>query len=154
TSELLSLLTAGDPFLRHAAIRQLGRNPTLLDAIDVQAQKDPRHRIGLLLAHRASGRDKSRRLLSSFLTDADDELRFLAAKWIADEKLKEHRPFLVEALKDRHLNVRLFTAYSTAFARIEGKEVNDAELANYFMARLTDESSGAGLRVLSLQNVP
>src|SRR5262249_50272687 len=103
---------------------------------------------------RAAERDKSRRLLSSFLTDADDEVRFLAAKWVADEKLKEHRPFLVEAMKQRNLNVRLFTAYATALARIDGKPVDDAELANYFLTRLTDETSGTGQRILALQNVP
>src|SRR5262249_38896018 len=39
-------------------------------------------------------------------------------------------------------------------ARIDGKEVNDAHLADYFMTRLGDEKSSSALRVLALQMVP
>src|SRR5262249_27468093 len=50
--------------------------------------------------------------------------------------------------------VRLFAAFSTALARIDGKEVNESRLAEYFLTRLGDEQSSSALRVLALQMVP
>jgi putative heme-binding domain-containing protein len=89
-----------------------------------------------------------------FLADPDEDVRFLAAKWVADEKLSEYRPLLVEALKDRRLNVRLYFAYSAALARIDGRDVSEAKMADYFFDRLTDDQSPTALRVLALQMVP
>jgi putative membrane-bound dehydrogenase-like protein len=151
---LLKLLTDTDPFLRSAAIRQLGRSPELLAAVDRRTPTDPRRRMGVLLAYRARGAPEAVCLVPEFLADPDEEVRFLAAKWVADEKLAACRPLLVEALKDRKLNVRLYSAYSTALARIDGQEVNDAKLAEYFLDRLADDRSPPALRVLALQMVP
>ncbi len=158
---LLHLLTDADPFLRSAAIHQLGRSPDLLSGLTAAARPadrrplaDPHQRMGVLLALRASGTPEARRLVSEFLADPDEEVRFLAAKWVADENLAEYRPLLVEALKDRRLNVRLYTAYSTALARIDGQEVNEARLAEYFFERLADDRSPPALRVMALQMIP
>jgi putative heme-binding domain-containing protein len=94
------------------------------------------------------------RKLREFLADPDDEVRFLAAKWVADEALAEYRPLLAEALKDRRLNVRLFFAYSAALARIDGKDVNETRMADYFVERLADGHSPPEVRILALQMVP
>jgi putative membrane-bound dehydrogenase-like protein len=151
---LLDLLADADPFLRHAAVRQLARSPDLLAAVDRRSVTDARRRAGLLLAHRASGRPEGVRLVPEFLADADEDVRFLAAKWIADEKLTQHRAPLLEALKDRKLNVRLYLAFSTALARLDDQEVNEAKLADYFLDRVSDDRSPADLRVKALQMVP
>ncbi len=81
-------------------------------------------------------------------------MRFLAAKWIADEQLTQYRPQIVQAMKDPTLNVRLYLAYSTALARLDKQEVNDAKLADYFLDRLGDDRSPPGFRVKALQMVP
>jgi putative membrane-bound dehydrogenase-like protein len=150
--QLLKLLVDPDPFLLNAAVHQLAGLPKLLDSINSRAPADPRQRIGLLLAHRASGR-RARRV-RDFLADPDDELRFLAAKWVADEKLSEYRPLLVEALKDPRLNVRLYFAYSSALARLDGHNVSEAKMADYFLERLKDEHCSPEVRILALQMVP
>jgi putative membrane-bound dehydrogenase-like protein len=151
---LLELLGDKDPFLRHAAVRQLARSPELLAAVDRTALTDSARRIGLLLAWRMSGRPEGVRLVPEFLSDKDEEVRFLAAKWIADEKLTQHRAALLEAMKDRWLNVRLYMGLSTALARLDNQEVNEAKLADYFLERVADEGSAADLRVKALQMVP
>jgi putative membrane-bound dehydrogenase-like protein len=151
---LLALLSDADPFLRNAAVQQLARSPGVLAALDCKAVKDPARRAGLLLAYRASGRPEAVKLVPEFLADPDEEVRFLAAKWVADDKLAQHRPLLVEALKDRKLNVRMYLAYSTALARLDGQEVNEAKLADYFLDRVADGRSPADLRVKALQMVP
>ena len=68
--------------------------------------------------------------------------------WIA------HRALVVEALKDRKLNVRLYRAYSTALARLDNQEVHEGKLADYFFARLADKESSPATRLLALQLVP
>ncbi len=151
---LLKLLADQDAFLRNAAVQQLARLPALLAAVDVPALTDPVQRIGVMLAWRASGRREGVRRVRDFLADRDEEVRFLAAKWVADEKLTQYRPLLAKALENRALNVRLFFAYSSALARIDGHEVSEAPMADYFLGRLSDKRSSTALRVLALQMVP
>jgi putative membrane-bound dehydrogenase-like protein len=151
---LLKLLADPDAFLRNAAVQQLARSSALLAAVDVSALTDPLQRIGVMLAWRASGRPEGIRRVRDFLADRDEEVRFLAAKWVADEKLTQYRPLLAKALQERTLNVRLFFAYSSAVARIDGREVSETSMADYFLARLADQRSPTALRVLALQMVP
>ncbi len=151
---LLALLADIDSFLRNAAVQQLARSPDVLTAIDCKSAKDPAVRAGLLLAHRATGKPEAAKFVPEYLTDPDEEVRFLAAKWVADEKLTQHRPLIAEALKNRKLNVRMYLALSTALARVDGQEVNEAKLADYFLERVADERSPADLRVKALQMVP
>jgi putative membrane-bound dehydrogenase-like protein len=143
-----------DAFLRTARVHQLAQLPEMLDRCGTGPADEPAVRIDLLLAHRASGRPESVQLLPRFLADPDDEVRFLAAKWIADEKLSQYRPQLVDALKNPRLNVRLFFAYSAALARIDGRDVNETKMADYFLDRLRDSHSPLEVRILALQMVP
>jgi putative heme-binding domain-containing protein len=148
-------LLDSDPFLFNAAVQQLARSPDVLAELDrVDIPKNPLDREGILLAYRATGKPEAAKQVARFLADPDEEVRFLAAKWVADEKLTQYRPQIVEALKDRKLNVRMYLAYSTALARIDGQEVNEAKLADYFLERVADEKSPADLRVKALQMVP
>jgi putative membrane-bound dehydrogenase-like protein len=151
---LLALLADADPFLRTAAVHQLAKHPDLLTAIPLSEAANPLHRQGLVLAWRASGRPAGMRHIPHFLKDSDEDVRFLAAKWIADERLIAYRPLVVKALQDRTLNVRMYLAYSTALARLDGKEVNEASLADYFADRLADRHGSAALRVKALQLIP
>jgi putative membrane-bound dehydrogenase-like protein len=149
---LVPFLTDADPFLRQAAVEQLAHSPDVLTAIDPLTWMDPHRRMALLLAQRASGR--GRRAVAGFLADPDEDVRFLAVKWVADERLIEYRPQIVAALKDPHLNVRMYSAYSTALARLDGQEVNEARMAEYFFERLADDHSPSDLRRKSLQLIP
>ncbi len=151
---LLKLLTDSDPFLRSAAVRQLSLQPERLALLDLHSFKEPLQRIGVLLAWRASGRPEGVQRLRDFLGDADEDVRFLAIKWIADHKLSEFRPVLAGMLKERALNVRLFSACSAALARLDDRDVSEAMMADYFLDRLKDEKSPPALRVLALQMVP
>jgi putative membrane-bound dehydrogenase-like protein len=151
---LLALLADPDPFLRNAAVQQLAHMPKVLVMIDFKLPKNPIERAGLLLAHRASRPADAVNLVPEFLADPDEDVRFLAAKWIADDKLTKYRPLIVEALKDRKLNVRMYLALSTALARVDGQEVNETKLADYFLERVADDHSPADLRVKALQMVP
>jgi putative membrane-bound dehydrogenase-like protein len=151
---LLPLLIDADPYLRHAAVQRLARLPDLLAELGREKGTDARLRIALLLAHRASGRAEAARLLPRFLDDPDEEVRFLAAKWIADQALKPYRGLLAERLRDPRLSVRLFFAYTTAVARIDGKDVSESGMADYFLARLKDPMTSPAVRAMALRMVP
>ncbi len=149
---LVPFLTDLDPFLRQAAVQRLAHAPDVLASIDPRTWSDAHQRSALLLALRASGR--STPTVGTFLSDPEEEVRFLAAKWVADEKLVEYRPQIVAALKDPHLNVRMYSAYSTALARLDNQEVNEAKMSAYFFERLGDDRSPADLRIKALQLIP
>ncbi|HWY86771.1 MAG TPA: PVC-type heme-binding CxxCH protein [Gemmataceae bacterium] len=151
---LLRYLVSPDPFIRSAAVHQLARFPDLLAALDTRNLSDPLQRVGTLLAWRASGKAEATERVRGFLADADEDVRFLAAKWIADLKLDGYRSQLVEALKDRGLNVRLYFAYSAALARLDGREADEAQMARFFFDRLKDTASPTPLRVLAMQMIP
>jgi putative membrane-bound dehydrogenase-like protein len=151
---LLALLSDADPYLRHAAIHRLTTNAQALAVLQREQLADARQRRGLLLALRGSGQKEAARHIRTFLADADEEVRFLAVKWVADEKLVEQRPLVVEAMKDRTLNVRMVTALATALARLDGRGVDERQLADAFLARLLDESAPADQRRRALQLVP
>src|SRR5262249_23291206 len=56
--------------------------------------------------------------------------------------------------KGRNLNVRMYMAYSTALARVDKQEVNEAKMADCFVVRLGDEKASPALRVKALQLIP
>jgi putative heme-binding domain-containing protein len=151
---LLKLLADKDPFLRHAAVEQLGRLHAARSRIDHKTLSDPGHRIGLLLAWRTSGDKDATHVLSEFLADRDPDVRFLAVKWVADERLTEFRPQIAEMMKDPHLDPRSFTALATALARIDNKPVNEEGLAAYFLDRLDDKSAPHAARRAALRAIP
>jgi putative membrane-bound dehydrogenase-like protein len=152
--QLPKLLTDPDPFLRHATIRRLARSPELLAKIDHKALADPRQRIGVLLAWRASGHKDATRVLVDCLKDPDPDVRFLAVKWVSDEKLTAFRPQIAEAMKSPSLDPRGFVALATALARIDGRPVSDDGLAAYFLERLADPAATPSARLMALRAVP
>ena len=101
-----------------------------------------------------SGYKHATNALADFLKDPDPDVRFMAAKWVSDEKLAQFRPQIVEALKSPDLDPRAVIAYSTALARIDGKPVNDDGLAAYFLDRLAEPNATAVMRLRALRAIP
>lgn len=159
-----------DPFIRHLATERFARGG-LASRNEFRFAK-PRlalERVGELLvwrndlAVRQEFSDPKEALVlvermashaRRFLEDADDEVRFLAVKWVADEKLQGCRKEIEKALLDPKLSVRMYTALATALARIDGKDVNEKSLADYFAKQLADERTPAAQRAMLLKQVP
>ena len=149
---LMKSLSDSDPFIRHAAVQRLARSPTLLAKLDLKTLNE-QQRIGVLLAWRASGHQDATKHLADFLKDPDPDVRFLAVKWVSDEKLSEFRPQIAEMMKDAKLDPRSFIGLTTALARLDGKPVNDDGLADYFLAKLADASAPIATRILALRSL-
>jgi putative membrane-bound dehydrogenase-like protein len=168
SKRLVKFLGDADPFLRHAATYQLRREIGRLDP-PPEKSPDPKQRIGALLAVRyfhagrngEKGSDDARIIeiiaslrAKSYLKDSDENVRFIAAKWVADEKLKDCRKDVEKAMTDPKLSDRMYMAYATALARLDGKEVNEKSLADYFAKRLADDSTASAQRAMLLRQVP
>ena len=150
---LIKALTSNDPFLQHAAIHRLSELPDLLVTIK-PISTDPKQRLGVLLAWRASGAKVATKALPDFLKDADPDVRFLAVKWVSDEKLVEFRPQIAEMLKSPNLDPRGYVGLATTLARLDGKPVNDDNLATYFLDRLNDKEAPVSARLMALRAIP
>jgi putative membrane-bound dehydrogenase-like protein len=152
-------LSEADPFVRHAAIQQLGRNSMwAFNLHDDGKLRTSQQRAGILLAQRIVAPDGiagfNRYWVDNFLSDSDEEVRFLAVKWIADEKLERYRKDVEKAMTDPKVSVRMYMAYATALARLDGQEVSETRLADYFVQRLVDDSTPPALRAMLLRQVP
>lgn len=155
--KLLGYLADADPFIRHAAVVQLGRLPEFLRGLGQAAvsKLNPGQRAHVMLAYRAANlADLSAKTLPWFLADTDPEVRFLAVKWIADEKLAAFRPQVVEAMKNPQITVRFYLACATALARLDNQDVSEERMADHFVARIADPASANGLRAAALRLVP
>ena len=152
---LLKLLADADPYLRHAAVRQLARDPGRLIKHRTHAQtSDPKVRAGLMQAWRASGNAVGVAFLGDFLRDPDPDVRFLAVKWVADERLEKYRPRVVEMMSDPMLDPRGLTGLATALARIDNQPIDEDGLAKYFLDRLADATAPPATRLAALRAVP
>lgn len=145
-----TLLTDADPFLRHTAIVRQSRNP--IPPEDVSAKE----RLSFLLAARGSDPRYAirKKLLNDYLHDSDPDVRFLAVKWVSDEKLTEFQPRIGTMFREPKLDPRMFVALSTALARIDGKAVNDDGLADYFLGKLSDKTATSDSQLMAIRSIP
>ena len=151
---LLGELVDRDPFLRHAAIQRLAHLPDLLKAASGAARSDPKLRIGVLLAFRATGSNTAVGVVPTFLVDRDPDIRLLAAKWVADEKLSGYRNQVILSLRETDLDPRTFLGLATALARIEDRPVDQDNLGAALLDRLKDPGTPVASRTMILKSVP
>ena len=151
------LLVDNDPFFRHAAIEAISKRLGFLEPeLEKLSQSD--RRVAVFLARRlgSSGNAASNAssVASAGLTDSDEMIRFLAVKWVADEKFANCRKDVERMMDDPKLSVRMYLACATALARLDGRDVNEKSLADYFAKRLEDDKTPAALRTQLLKQVP
>lgn len=151
---LRKLLGDEDPFVRHAATWRLSRLPDLLHRLAANPPEDANLRRQVLLAHRMAEPGDSAAAALRWLRDADPEVRFLALKWIADRNLAPCKKAVEDLLTEPHLSLKLFQAATTALVRIEGREVHEARLADFYLAKALDSEAPSALRSAALRMVP
>ncbi len=143
-----------DPFIRHAKVMAGGYTGKEDVSPSIFGVK---HRIEILLSYRRAPKSVASKDLPwvrTFLNDPDETVRFLAVKWVADEKLTDYREDVVKALKNPNLSVRMHLALATALARLDGQEVSETRLADYFAKRLADDKTPPAQRAMLLRQVP
>jgi putative membrane-bound dehydrogenase-like protein len=164
TSEVPPPHGMNDPFYRHRLIEEYVKAPEALSRADKIASNPfplsmdrplkEWNEVNRFLAHRRLNRASDRGLIPVYLTSPIEDIRFLTAKWIADDQLRDYYPLLQKAIQDPKLNTRLYLAYATAMARCEGQPVNEIRLAAIFLQRVQSDKTPADQRVQALRLIP
>ncbi|MBL8829605.1 MAG: PQQ-dependent sugar dehydrogenase [Planctomycetaceae bacterium] len=150
-TKLLELFNDQDPFVRAVAVKHASQSPTLTIELASTPDLTPRQRCEVLLAQRAAGKTD---MVARWLTDDDEEVRFLAVKWIADLKLQDGRAMIESMLEVGNLSVRMYQGCATALARLDGQEVSEAKMAEHFVKLVANEASPAAQRIAALRLIP
>ena len=112
--ELLRALSDDDAFIRSAAVSSLAR-PVFGRKIPGEIEnKNPRVRLGALLAMRRAKFDKPIQLLEKLLADPDEEIRRMALVWVGEEKLVRLADRLNAALSAGPVSAVLLETYAAA----------------------------------------
>jgi putative membrane-bound dehydrogenase-like protein len=142
-----------DPVLTHAAIQLLSRGLLKTHA----SLANTEHGLGILLAARRNetvGAYFAAEQLDQFLMADDPDTRFVAVKWIADDKLIDYRPDLERMLNSSDLDYRLFRAVAAAIDRLDDKEPTDQPSVELLLAKIKDADAPNAIRSLCLRMIP
>ena len=141
-----------DPLIRHAGVVAYA---SLVSKIDVNRAT---HEAGMFVLLAARRNEKLRRVIARdyldlFLESANPNTRFIAIKWIADEKLVDYRPDLERMLNSSDLDYRLFRAVAAAIDRLDDKKPSDQPSVQLLLAKIKDADTPIAIRSLCLRMI-
>ena len=142
----LDELGSSDPYVRNEAIRIVahhfkGQWQTIKDAVA---------RSHYAVALRRSNLPGITEHIPVLLDDPSESVRFVAIKWIADEKLVNYRGKLMKQLDRPDLSRKLMLAILAAQQRLDGIKISDKPAPAQLLPILNDPSKPARLRALAL----
>lgn len=146
-----------DPFLFHRDVmRKSQKNPDEL--LDRAARSFPPDPLRWVLALRRSGRADVGKVIPQLMRFKDPQVRFLALKWVADEKLHQFRPLVEQGLNDPSLTLPLFMAHLAVLERLDlsndeliKRRQIDPEL---LLGKVFDEAAPPLIRSYALRLLP
>lgn len=142
-SELISALLDKDPFIFGTAITSLAR-PVFREKILGEVEnRNPKIRLGALLALRRGGFTNANSLLSKALKDPDDQVRLVALKWIGEDEIKSLAERIAVALSAGPVSQDLFRTYAATAQILSGTEKSSA-------ATLVPANAPASVRTMVL----
>jgi putative membrane-bound dehydrogenase-like protein len=145
---LWAAVSDSDAFAAQAAREGLARLHAVTPDMDFAA-RTPTERLACLLILREANVPGGTKALPKFLRDRDTAVRFAAVQWVGEERLKEFRQPLVEALSVGPATSRLFGGYLSALERIDGVvRTSDNEWGGeqYIVRALEDPKTSAEAR--------
>ncbi len=137
---LLKVLGDPDPFTRQAAREGLKRALAPEAIVGLLKSEVAAQRLGAILALRELG-GPADDVIPRALADPDLSVRFVAIRWIGEERLEKYRPALREGIATGAVTRQLFESYLAALERLDGvarDPSNEAPGENYVSALLTD----------------
>ncbi|MDA1051343.1 MAG: HEAT repeat domain-containing protein [Planctomycetota bacterium] len=142
----------GDPLLIHAGIASLSgelrkSHALMANTKDGLAVLLAARRNEAMSPHFATGQ------LHQFLAADNPDTRFVAVKWIADDKLVDYRPDLMRMLNSSDLDYRLFRAVAAALDRLDNKEPSDQPSVELLLAKIKDAEAPVAIRSLCLRMI-
>lgn len=148
TEGLLPLLADADPFLVHAAIEAAARLGDDAWLLTHARAKEPKVRLGILLAMRRKAEKSYRPEIPEFLADPDPGVRRAAIQWVAEEKLAEFEKAVAAVVARPPVTREIFEAY---LAMLGSKGVDEKGTEPVIAKTLDDPAQPAALRILALR---
>ncbi|MBW3598808.1 MAG: hypothetical protein KY475_16220 [Planctomycetes bacterium] len=147
---LLAAAESDDPLLFHAAVQAWSQHPPAAEEFAGLASRQ--RQAALLAIKRSSARDEfAASQLGRMLEMDDPAVRYIAVKWIADDRRVEHQDELRQLLRDRTLDYRLFLAATAALDVLEGKPPADRPAPSLLLEQIADDGATVTIRKLSLR---
>lgn len=148
--EALSSLGDSDPYVRTEAIKVIAQDPDH----EWQSIKDPVTRAHYAVALRRSGKKDASNAIPALLNDPAEDVSFVGVKWIADEKLANYKPQLLEQINRPDLSQTLLFAILATEQLVAGEKPADRPSPKQLLTILDDKENSDALRALALSLLP
>ena len=150
---LLGKTQHSDRFVQSAALYGLRHH---VDALLKMNLKDlpSGKRIAALHALKESRRPEGIQRIPAFLSDPQPNVRFEAARWIADHQLKQFRPAIETALKKGDYDYHLFRAYLATLDALDERKNPDSVNEAFSLPLLKNVDTPDNLRAHVLRYLP
>ena len=135
-----------DPYVRTEAGGIIAQDPRE----NWKAIENPIARAHFAVALRRSSNPEALVHIADLLDDPDEQVCFVAVKWISDDKITEHKAQLLEQLNRTTLSRKLMFAILAAQQRLDGTKLSDQPTSKQLVPILEDQQKPALLRALAL----
>lgn len=154
--EALAALGDADPYVRTEAVRVIAGAQIVAPDHERfwQSIENPVARSHYAVALKRSGIESARAQIPDLLNDPDEDVCFVAVKWIADEKLTEFKPQLLEQIDRPGLSHSLLFAILAAEQTLNGDKPSDTPSSKQLRAIFNDQNRAPALRALALKLLP
>lgn len=146
-------LGSDDPYMRTIAIERLVRDPKALKAFDWKSESNATKVAHYAVALKRQSPKGHADLIPELLQHRDSRVRFVAIKWISDEKLYDYKEQLEAQLQRDDLEIRSLKAIAAAMDHLEGRRQGEFSANSKMLAFAMDPQKAAAIRALALQSV-
>ena len=151
-------LKSKDAVLRSLAVRSLARNHEALPKdwfatafLQSPPEGEEQLAVGAALACECINGEELQAVIPSMLKSENDDVRFVAARWVADHKLEAFLPDIQAAIGSSNGGFRLLLALVGAEQHLNGGKLNDETLTDALSLILADESKPLNTKLLALK---
>lgn len=153
TAEAIANLGDPDPYIRTAAIHTLVQSPQALVSHKIETESNPIARAHFAVARKRLEPTAHAELIPQLLADPDERVRFVAIKWIGDERLSQYRDALQALLQNDAISGASLKAVFAAMARFNSDDNKEFSPSRQMLDLAFDEQRPSDLRAVALRNV-
>lgn len=151
--EAIKNLANQDAYLRTQAINTLVSAPHKLKSFDWKKESNPVRVAHFAVAIKRQNANANAHFIPEFLQHDHPDVRFIAIKWIADEKLTQYKNLLEQQLKRKDLDQRLLQATVAALSYLDGTSKSEFSSNSTMLKLAKDESKPDTIRSMALQSI-
>ncbi|MDE0768177.1 MAG: c-type cytochrome [Opitutaceae bacterium] len=146
-------LGSSDPYIRTQAIQVLTENPEALRALKLKSFSNSVARSHYAVALKRMDPIGEAGIIPQLLDDANEDVRYVGIKWIADERLSQFRSQLESQFERADLTRRGLMAVVAALARLSGGTGKEFSPSATLLELAEDTGKSSAIRALALRGV-